>query len=404
VAPGFADLSFRREQTQPGTLAFKSAQEQSYDADTYDFYVTERAFDTTAARTWTIAHELAENTGYTIVLTEAGGEVVPVVIEYPAAPTNDAQIVALHAAEGTPALDLYVVAPGVGIAGATPRGTFGPQAQIAPLTLPSGEYEIWLTAAGNPASVVLASGTVALAAGVTTGLIVTSEGGEGTEPLSVLLLGASVAVLYDRDATAELRVINGASDGAPRDVALNGQFSPPLFAAVPAGAPTAHVTVPVAGSQPLQVTPAGNPGVLELDQVLSTVPSQRSTLLFAGDPGTFAHVLVPDDGRRFQREAKLRFFNAATQFSDTFVDFVIVPPGADPSLYAPSTALTPPGASASLSLPPGDHDIWLRRTNTTTYLSGPTTITVAAGGIYSILAVNGPDTATANLVLFDDFP
>jgi hypothetical protein len=46
----------------------------------------------------------------------------------------------------------------------------------------------------------------------------------------------------------------------------------------------------------------------------------------------------------------------------------------------------------------------LRQNLATTLLSGPTRLTLAAEGIYGVLAVNGPDTATAGVVLFDDFP
>jgi hypothetical protein len=31
-------------------------------------------------------------------------------------------------------------------------------------------------------------------------------------------------------------------------------------------------------------------------------------------------------------------------------------------------------------------------------------VTFAAGGIYGVLAIDGPDTATAEPLLFDDFP
>jgi hypothetical protein len=37
-------------------------------------------------------------------------------------------------------------------------------------------------------------------------------------------------------------------------------------------------------------------------------------------------------------------------------------------------------------------------------VSGPTRISVAAGGLYGVLVVDGPDTATASVLLLDDFP
>jgi hypothetical protein len=404
VAPGFTDLGFRREHRgDPQAFAFKNAQEFTYDVDTYDFYVFERSLVTNVAgRSWTFSQQLQANHGYSFILTQIGTEVQPVVLEYPTAPAADAQIVALHAAAGLPAMDLYLVPPGVGIAGATPRGTFNVQEQIAPHTLAGGEYELWLTAAGNPANVLLATGTITLNAGATTTLVVTPEPGVGGAPLSVLLLGASPAVLYDRNAGAELRVINAAVDCTPRDVAVAGQFSPPLFSAVPFGQPTAYAPIPAA-TQAINVTPVGNPGVLELDQQISPNVAERLTVLFGGPAGTLLWTLARDDGRRIPNEAKLNFMNAATQF--LLVDYLITTPGGDPMGLAAVATLGAPSTTVNYnSFPPGDYDLYTRQSDTGALLSGPTPISLAGGGIYSVLTLNGLDTATTRVELFDDFP
>lgn len=404
VAPGFENLTFRREQDvrNQREMTFKATAEFSYDVDTYDFFVFERSLDiNTAGRSWTFAPQLEADTGYTFVLTEVGNEVVPVVLSYPAAPASDAQIVGLHAAGGLPALDLYLEAPGVGIAGAAPRGTFDVQGQIAPTTLPSGEYEVTLTAAGDPANVLLTSTAITLPAGSTAAIIVVPEGGQGPQPLTVFVVHASSSVLYNRSAGAELRVINAATDQAPRDVALNNEFSPPLFAAVPFAQPSANVPTPV-GAQPIAVTPVGNPGVLELNQTYSGIVDRRTTMLFAGPAGTLTHVFAADDGRRIHNEAKLRLMNGASQF--TSLEFVLTMPDADPAAVAPFATVAPPGIAPFGAIPPGAYDLYLRQTGTTTLVSGPTRITVAAEGIYEVLAVDGADTATAGVVLFGDFP
>ena len=405
VAPGFEFLKFRREQDARNEvdLSFKGTSEYSFDAGSYDFFVLERLLDPTGSgRFWTFAPELVADTRYTFVLTEVGTDVVPVVLAYPAAPAADAQIVGLHAASGLPALDLYLEPPGVGIAGATPRGTFDVQGQIAPTTLPSGEYELVLTAAGDPANVLLTTTTITLPAGITSTIVVVPEGGQGPQPLSVLLDQAgTTSVLYNRTSGAELRVINAATDQAPRDVAINNQFSPPLFSAAPFAEPTAYAPTPV-GAQPIAVTPVGNPGVLELNQSYTGIVDRRTTLLFAGPAGTLAPVFAADDGRRIHSEARLRFMNAATQFST--IDFVMTLPDAPPDGVVAQATLAAPGIALTAPLAAGDYDLYLRQNGATTLLSGPTRITVAAAGLYEALAVNGPDTATAGVVLFGDFP
>jgi hypothetical protein len=404
AAPGFAELGFRREQRdQVTTLSFKGVQAISYDVDTYDFFVFERALlATQRPRTWTFSSQLQDAREHTFVLTEVGGEVQPVVLESPPAPAADAQIVALHAAAGFPAMDLYLERPGVGIAGATPRGTFNVQGQIAARTLPSGEYELWLTAAGNPGNVLLTSVPITLPAGVTSTFIVVSEAAQGGGQLSVMLVQPTPSLLFDRNATARLRVVNGATDTAPRDFAIGGQFSPPLFSAIPFAEPTAYATI-APGTQQINVTPVGNPGVLELDQPFTGFAAEYMTVLFTGPAGTLAAVLALDDGRRIHNEAKLLLLNAAAQFPG--IDFVVVDPGLDPGgVFAFATLGTPGATGGYGNLAPGEYDLYLRRSDTLALLSGPTRLTLAGEGLYGVIAINGPDTATAAISLFDDFP
>jgi Domain of unknown function (DUF4397) len=403
VAPGFETLAFRREQDfrTAAELQFKGTQVFTYDADTYDFFVADPTVDVTGqGRTWTFAPLLEADRNYTFVLTEVGGDVQPVVIAHSAAPATGSQIVAVHAASGLPAMDLYLESPGVGIAGATPRGSFNAQEQIA-APLPSGDYELTLTVAGNPADVLLASSTtITLAAGTASTLIVVPEAGQSTAQLSVLLLQAAPTVLYDRNVTSELRVINAATDQAPRDFAVDGQFSPPLFSAMPFGEPTPYAPIPTTSAK-INVTPVGNPGVLELEQNVTATAGQRATMLFNGPAGTLVATFAADDRRRLNREAKLRYMNAASQF--VAIDFVLTFPGEDPNLFSPLAQLLTPGMSSYTPTSAGEYDLYLRQFGTVTVLSGPTRINVAAGGLYSVLAVDGPDTATANVLLLDDF-
>jgi len=405
AAPGFLSLQFQREHSDreaPDELPFKDVRPYVYDADTYDFYVIEGALTATdPGRVWTFAHVLEERTDYAFVLTEVAGEVQPVVIAIPAAPAADAQIVALNAASGLPAMDLYLERPGVGIAGATPRGTFNAQEQITPPPLPSGDYELFLTAAGNPADVLLTSPQLSLPAGTTSTIVVVPENGQSTARVSALLLQGIATVLFDRNAPAELRGIGAATDQAPRDLAVNSQFSPPLFSAMPFAEPTAYAPTPI-GVVNVNVTPVGNPGVLELDSRFSTFIGQRMTMLFSGPAGALLSIVAGDDGRRLNRQAKLRFMNSASQF--LVINFVLTFPDGDPLQSPPLAQLFAPGISDYVPLPPGDYDLYLLQAGTTTVLSGPTKITVAAGGIYGALAVDGPDTATANVRLLDDFP
>src|SRR5215203_6125069 len=61
VAPTFQELGFRREQSAVRAIAFNDAQENRWDADTYDFFIDERAVALNSTpRRWTFSRELSE--------------------------------------------------------------------------------------------------------------------------------------------------------------------------------------------------------------------------------------------------------------------------------------------------------------------------------------------------------
>jgi hypothetical protein len=402
VAPGFPALTFARgtrDRTgQESSVAFRDGREETYDADTYTYRVYVRGIERK-----TIAKEVASGTLYTFVLAQSGAGIQELILEAqpPAAGATDAQVIGAHAGEGLPAMDVFLERPGTDIAGAVPWGSASFLGTLAARSVATGDYEVTLTEAGNRANVLLTSTTFTLAAGTSTAFVITPEGNERVSPVSVTVVQSGVGSLTDRNAAAAVRVINGATDAAPRDVAFNSQFSPPLFAAVPFAAPTAYVEIAPGTDVPVQVTPPGNPGVLELDQKVSPVGTLRHTLLFVGDAGALTHVFIAQDRRRFLEEARLTFYDAAKQFAG--LDEVVLGTTGDPATALAAATLTPGTIGVPLELPPGSYNVYLRQTGTTTIVAGPIPVTLAAQGIYGVLATNGPDSVTATVTLIDDF-
>ena len=400
VAPGFPALTFARGPTDPRVqenLAFRGGSEATYDADTYNYRVYVRGVERKA-----FSKEVAADTLYTFVLAQSGAGIQELILEAqpPAATASGAQVIGAHAGEGLPAMDVFLEPPGTDIAAAVPWGTVGFFGTLAQRSIAAGDYEVTLTAAGNRADVLLTSTSITLAAATSTAFVITPEVG-GVSPVSVTVAQGGAGSLIDRNAAPAVRVINAATDAGPRDVAFNGQFSPPLFAAVPFAAPTAYVQTAAGTDVPVQVTPPGNPGVLELDQKVSPVTASRHTLMFVGDAGALTHTFVVEDGRRFLEEARMRFYNAAKQF--TGLDLLVLSTGQDPAAAFPAAVLTPGIIGDPVEWPPANYDLYLRQTGTTTIVAGPIPVTMAAQGIYGVLATNGPDGVTATVTLIDDF-
>jgi hypothetical protein len=409
VAPSFAQLWYQREHSTTeaeDALAFKAVTAHDYDVDTYDFYAYHKQVATQAIlNTWTWVKELVADKNYTFVLAEAGGQISPQIVEYSPklANSTDTQIAFVHAGENLPGMDVYVLPTGTSIAGATPRGTVNFLGHISPLTLATGDYDITLTPAGDPGTVLFTSGAVTLGAGLTNVFAITNEAGQGTEAISIVMAHDNPFILYTANATAKVRVINVADDGAARDFAVNHEYSPPLLPALPFGTVTSYVEVPVNATLPITATPAGNSGVLEFDTTLSSAPGTLLTVMISGPAGTLTPHIVTDDRRRITSEAKLRLFNAASQFT-TGTDMVLAPVGADQTTLLPTTTIAAPTVTDYLYSAPGTYDLYFRETVTNAVRAGPIRVNLVSGGIYGFLILNGPDTATVTVVNTDDTP
>ena len=403
VVPKYASVAFQRVESAPNTLAYRESQQFSYNQDTYDFHLSaQRADETSPTRVVNFTKEVLAGTLYNFVFTQTGTTPDYKILEMPtpAVGATDAEVIGMHAADGTPTVDVYLEAPGTDVSTAVPWGTVSYSEALPVKNVATGEYELTLTGAGNPANVLLTSSAFTLNPATATSLIIAPDAGTGVATLSVMFVQDTSITLYDKDVQAGIRVINAAGDMGARDIVLNGDYTTPLFPAVAFGAQTAYQLVPV-GSEQLNVTPAGNPGVIELDTTVTTSASQLSTILVSGDAGTLTDVIATDDRRPIEGQATLRIFDAAPQF--TTLNFYIVAPGTDVTTVLPVTALGAPSVNAQTVLLPGTYDLVVTDASTGTIVAGPQSVTIDSAKFYTVLAVNGASSASADVILLDDF-
>ena len=419
VAPSFAQLSYRREQitvTNPSMpLSYQGSAQGStsstdlvYDEDTYTFTAASPDLANPASEVDrdSFTQKVAAGTRYTFVFLESAGSVTHTVLESPLGPSDTAKalVQATHASENLPRVDLYLEPSGTDIAGAAPWGTVGFKESLATREVAAGVYELTVTEAGNPANVLLTTQPFTIDAPLTTTLVLSPDGGEGIAPLDVVLLNPSGATtLVDPSLPANVRVLNGATDQAPRDVAFNGVFSPPAFSAAAFATPTAYEPLAAAAAVPVNVTPVGNPGVLELDSTADLVASRVYTTFFTGDAGALTLNFWPEDRRRLAGLAKISFYGAHTVTGAP--EILLLPPGTDATTAASQSVptLVILGTVSAITLAPGTYDLWLRDFGTTTILSGPVTVTVAAKGLYGVVTSNDPNGTTIDMTLIDEF-
>jgi len=136
------------------------------------------------------------------------------------------------------------------------------------------------------------------------------------------------------------------------------------------------------GDHDLTVTPAGNPGVLEIEQPFTIPRADVATWLISGSPGDLAHIFLDDNFRVPAGESKLRIFQGSQ--ANPSVQVFVAAPGAVLSNILPTSILPAGTASPNIRMAPDDYELTVRSA-TGTVLAGPVAISIAADGYYGSL-------------------
>jgi Domain of unknown function (DUF4397) len=345
----------------------------------------------------------AGDTIYTVAAVNSVAAIEPVVISQPDAPVSagSARLFVLHGAAAAPQVDVFVTVPGADLAASAPVGTFSFKETIGPAEVAAGDYQIRVTAAGDPAAVVFDSGTVTLNDGddLTVAALPNTSG--GAAPISlVALTGAGSAEILDVDTPTSLQVVHASPDAPAVDVVVDGAVLVPGLAFPDA---TGFVEVPAA-TYDVAVTVAGNPGAVAIGPVDLDLPAGiRHSVLAVGELAAIEALVLTDDPRRVATNAKVRIVHASPGAAD--VDIYITAVGADINAETPALANVAFRANTGfLPLPAGDYDVTVTPTGTKSAAIGPATISVIDGGIYTAIARDPlPGEAAFGLILQDDF-
>ena len=151
----------------------------------------------------------------------------------------------------------------------------GPVAEIGPVEVPAGDYQIRVAVPGDTPTVVFDSGAVALPGGASLLIAAIQNTGPGDVPVSLLVGdgGGSFQIL-DQATPSNIRVVHASPDAPAVSVYVNDDFVTPFLANVPFPAASGYIGVP-GGEYNIKVTPAGNIGVIVIDADLDLVAGAR---------------------------------------------------------------------------------------------------------------------------------
>ena len=344
------------------------------------------------------------NMTYTVAAVNGVANIEPVVIEQSDenVSAGAARLFVLHASADAPTVDVFVTAPGADLAASAPVGTFSFKETIGPAEVPAGDYQIRVTAAGNPAAVVFDSGTVPLAA--LDDLVIAAVPNTTGGPAAISLVGlvsSGALELLDVATPTALRVGHLSSDTGLVDVLVNGGE---YLTDIPFTAVTGFDPLP-ADTYNVAVTAADMPGVVAIGPVdLDLEAGIWYSVLAVDQFANIEPLIATDDPRPVATNAKVRIIHAAASPAAASVDIYVTAVGADIGALDPTlSAVAFKANTGYLGLAAGDYDVTVTVADTKIVAIGPATISVAASDVLTAIARDPLPGATAfGLILLED--
>lgn len=313
-----------------------------------------------------------------------------------AVPAGSTRLQVVHAAPNAPRVAVYVTAPNANLAASAPTGTFSFKEILGPVNVPAGDYQIRVTPAGAPQTVVFDSGADLLISAVQN----TTTGASPITLLATSTAGGTINLL-DRAAPARVRVVHASPETPAVRVVANDNTAAPLVPTLSFPQATPFVEVPGA-TYNVKVSPASNPGVIAINANVTLTAGTESSVYAVGRLAAIEPLVLRDDRRRVATQARVRIVHASPSAGG--VDLYVGAPGTPIASATPAFSNVPFKADTGyVNLAAGRYDVVVTPTGSKTAAIGPAAIQVVNGGVYTYAARDALGGGTPlGLILLDD--
>jgi hypothetical protein len=318
--------------------------------------------------------------------------IIDTVTLFPSQGTFDLR--ALNLANNTPAVDVYLTAPGADISLSAPVIESATSALGAFGTINmTGPFELRITPA-NTKDVVFDALDVNIPDAGLTQIIVYSTGSSRLVRAALLNNDNTGTGQVYNSLISEFKFVNASFVGSPLNVFVDGVLT---LANVPyAGVSSYQVTG--AGTRNVTVQATATPGANLLTIVANFEPASDSSIVASGPPGDLRGLVLSDDNSPpAAGRARIRFVNASPELTamDVYVNFVKQFGAVASNTASPYTELV--ADATGLTAYEFDFNV----AGTTTPVLQLPGVTITSGKTYSVYVV-GPLGALQGVVVADD--
>lgn len=336
--------------------------------------------------------EFDGNTDYDIIATNTVANIEPLVLSDTGSliDATKVRVRVAHLASAAPEVKVYVTAPGASLDNVTPLGSVEFKETLDAVEVAAGDYQIRVTTTND--TLVFDSGTVSLIVGKNLLIGAVPNVGAGEAPINLAVLdGDNVAVLYDKSAGANLRIVHNSADAPAVDVLVNDSETSAISnLAFPDF--TDYLKLPAA-TYNFKVVGTGTltPAVIDADVPLAN--GMEYTLLAIGAVASIEPLLLADNNRSVATEAKVRLVHGSSLAGP--VDIYVLPAGAVLVDQMPAFSDVPFKAETGyVPLAAGAYDVIITPANDPATQAIKASVELEAGGVYTAIARDGVNLTT----------
>lgn len=402
------DVGFFIEERIIGNVAYKAVGGfEEYDDLTYNFnFDIFLPGEDDAVRLATQFIDVVRDMEYTLILT--GSVDNPAIVMWEDAErewTGTETVFEPAFAHFSPQLgdvDVYFAEPDTAPALGNEIGTLSNGGRLPVQDFPQGDYELILTAADDPSTVLYTSAVIDAVATSRPLFVIFDADPSIAGPVAVSLInenGTSTNI-PDPSFPAQLRAYHANFSVGNVDIYFNEDFASPVYADVAFAELGNYVDLTEASTR-LTVTAAGNPGAIIFENDIIVALGAKRTVMLVGDDATPFFNALNDEPRPLSTGPVLRISNLA--INDDFINIYILEPGTEITETTNATFFGLPSQVDTnyFSQVAGMYEMTITSITDVTPIAPTLMLDLAVGDVIDIAILDTADPTAFELAIFD---